>query len=121
MALQVIAESPDGYAKWEAGQRTAAKAPGNAQQQQGQRVFLRGTCPMCHTVSGTEANAQAGPDLTHLASRRTLAAGTIPNSRGHLAGWVLNPQAIKPGANMPPHSLPADDLNALLAYLQSLT
>ncbi|HEU0052867.1 MAG TPA: c-type cytochrome, partial [Longimicrobium sp.] len=60
------------------------------------------------------------PDLTHLASRRTLAAGTLPNTRGHLAGWVTDPQRIKPGTQMPANALPPADLRALLAYLESL-
>jgi cytochrome c oxidase subunit II len=60
------------------------------------------------------------PDLTHLASRRTLAAATWPNTRGHLGGWILDPQAAKPGSLMPPTLLPPDELHALLAYLESL-
>ncbi|HEX2091160.1 MAG TPA: c-type cytochrome, partial [Longimicrobiaceae bacterium] len=69
---------------------------------------------------GTPAASRVGPDLTHLASRGTIAAGTLPNTRGHLAGWVLDPQRIKPGARMPPNQLTPDELHALLSYLQSL-
>jgi cytochrome c oxidase subunit 2 len=61
-----------------------------------------------------------GPNLTHLASRRTIAAGTLPNTRGHLAGWIVDPQQIKPGVRMPPNALAPGDLQALLAYLESL-
>jgi cytochrome c oxidase subunit II len=61
-----------------------------------------------------------GPDLTHLASRRTIAAGTLPNSRGNLAGWIIDPQKIKPGTRMPPNQLKPADLQALLAYLETL-
>jgi len=62
-----------------------------------------------------------GPDLTHLASRRTLAAGTLPNTKGNLAGWIVDPQSIKPGVRMPANQLEGKDLQALLAYLRSLT
>ena len=71
-------------------------------------------------VSGTPAGARMGPDLTHIASRLTLAAGTLPNTRGHLAGWILDPQSIKPGALMPANRLSAADLQALLDYLEEL-
>ena len=75
---------------------------------------------MCHSVKGTPAGSRVGPDLTHLAGRLTLAAGTLPNTRGNLAGWIVDPQRIKPGVRMPPNALAPDDLQALLAYLESL-
>jgi cytochrome c oxidase subunit 2 len=75
---------------------------------------------MCHAIEGTTAGSHAGPDLTHLASRRTIAAGTLPNTRGALAGWIVDPQRIKPGTRMPPNYLKPQDLDALLTYLQSL-
>jgi cytochrome c oxidase subunit 2 len=75
---------------------------------------------MCHAIGGTLAGSRVGPDLTHLASRRTIAAGTLPNTRGNLAGWIVNPQAIKPGTRMPPNALEPDDLQALLTYLGTL-
>lgn len=71
----------------------------------GQRVFLEGPCALCHTIRGTQALATVGPDLTHLASREKLAAGTLSNNRGNLAGWILNPQNLKPGTQMPPTQL----------------
>jgi cytochrome c oxidase subunit 2 len=61
-----------------------------------------------------------GPNLTHVAGRRTIAAGTLPNVRGHLAGWIIDPQQIKPGADMPASAIEPDDLRAILAYLESL-
>ena len=61
-----------------------------------------------------------GPDLTHLGSRLTIAAGTLPNTRGNLAGWIVDPQSIKPGAEMPSNQISPDDLQALLAYLETL-
>jgi cytochrome c oxidase subunit 2 len=86
----------------------------------GREVFLAKPCASCHTIRGTGALGRTGPDLTHIASRKTLAAGTIPNTRGNLAGWILNPQNIKPGTKMPPTSLSSDELYELLAYLESL-
>ena len=86
----------------------------------GQQVFLHSTCSMCHTIQGTTAGGRVGPDLTHVASRDTLAAGTLPNTVGHLAGWIVDPQKIKPGVRMPQNSLSPDDLRGLLEYLESL-
>ncbi len=120
MDIRVIAEPPAQFAAWYEGQLRAAPAPADTVQQKGQQVFLSKGCVMCHTVRGTLANSRVGPDLTHLATRRTLAAGTLPNTRGHLAGWVVDPQRIKPGVRMPPNQLASDELHALLSYLQSL-
>jgi cytochrome c oxidase subunit II len=120
MALYVIAESPEQFNAWLAQQRGAAVQPTAESQQRGQQVFLNSPCIMCHTIKGTPASSHVGPDLTHLASRMTIAAGTVPNTRGHLAGWVVDSQGIKPGNQMPPNNLSSDDLMALLDYLQSL-
>ncbi|HEX3274140.1 MAG TPA: cytochrome c oxidase subunit II [Gemmatimonadales bacterium] len=120
MAFLVVAEPSDSFAGWLAGQRDTAATPADSLTRRGQEVFLGSACPMCHAVAGTPAGSRVGPDLTHLGSRRTLAAGTLPNTRGNLAGWIVNPQAIKPGAKMPPNALSPDDLQALLAYLETL-
>jgi cytochrome c oxidase subunit 2 len=101
-------------------QRAAAAHNKSTIALRGQKVFLEGPCAMCHTIRGTIALSRVGPDLTHLASRRMLAAGTMPNTRGNLAGWILNPQNIKPGSKMPPTLMSSDDLEALLAYLETL-
>jgi cytochrome c oxidase subunit II len=120
MGFLVIADRPDSFATWLASQRDTASTPTTELTQRGQEVFLASSCVMCHTISGTPAGSRIGPDLTHLASRRTIAAGTLPNTRGNLAGWILNPQRIKPGTRMPPNQLNPADLQALLAYLESL-
>lgn len=120
MALLVIAHEPAEYERWAESQRQRAREPQNDLEKRGQEVFLRSPCIMCHAIEGTLAQARMAPDLTHLASRTTLAAGTLPNTRGNLGGWILDPQAVKPGANMPPVSLSASDLHALLSYLESL-
>jgi cytochrome c oxidase subunit 2 len=120
MALKVIAESPEQFEAWRQAQRSSSLPPATDSQKRGQQVFLTTTCVMCHAVQGTQANAAVGPNLTHLASRSTIAAATLPNTRGHLGGWVVDAQAIKPGTVMPPNSLSSEDLQALLDYLQSL-
>ena len=120
MAFLVIAQPNDQYEKWADAQRRSPPAPSDPQAARGKQVFLTSTCAMCHAIRGTEAGGQKGPDLTHVASRRTLAAGTIPNTVGWLGGWIVDPQRIKPGVNMPQNSLPAEDFQALLAYLGTL-
>ena len=90
------------------------------EQRKGQEVFLSAPCPLCHTIQGTEANGKTGPDLTHFASRRSIGAGTVPNRRGFLAGWIVDAQHIKPGSNMPPILLEQGELQPLVAYLESL-
>ena len=77
-------------------------------------------CPLCHTISGTEASGKVAPDLTHFASRRSIAAASLPNRRGYLAAWIVDPQHIKPGNFMPPNLLEGEKLNSLLDYLESL-
>ena len=120
MAFLVIAEPPEVFSAWLEAQRSPAVAPGDALQQRGQEVFLSAACVLCHTIRGTPAGATAAPDLTHLASRQTLAAGTLYNTPGHLAGWIVDAQRLKPGNKMPPNSLTGSDLQALLAYLTNL-
>jgi len=120
MALHVVAESKADYQRWVDQQRGTAAIPTDSAARRGREIFLTGTCAMCHSIEGTSAGSHAGPDLTHLASRRTIAAGTLPNTRGALGGWVVDPQRIKPGVRMPPNMLKPQDLDALLTYLQSL-
>ncbi|MFL6687386.1 cytochrome c oxidase subunit II [Paraburkholderia graminis] len=120
MSFLVIAETPDKYAAWLAHQRQDAPPPSNELETRGEQIFLTHSCAMCHTVQGIGANAVLGPDLTHVASRQTLAAGTLPNTPGHLAGWIVDAQRIKPGTVMPPNPLAPDELHALLAYMATL-
>jgi cytochrome c oxidase subunit 2 len=86
----------------------------------GQQVFLTHACVMCHTIRGTSAGSRVGPDLTHVASRATIAAGMLPDTIGNLGGWILNAQALKPGCRMPPNQMSGSDLQDLLAYLETL-
>jgi len=120
MAFHVVAESPERYARWVSRQQQPAVSSTDSVASRGRELFLTGSCAMCHSIEGTSAGSHVGPDLTHVASRRTIAAGTLPNTRGALAGWIVDPQRIKPGTHMPPNHLKPQDLDALLTYLQSL-
>jgi cytochrome c oxidase subunit 2 len=120
MAFLVVAERPDSFASWLSRQRDTALTPTDSLARHGKDVFMASSCVMCHAISGTSAGSRIGPDLTHLASRRTLAAGTLANTRENLLGWIVDPQVIKPGARMPPNQLSGPDLLALIAYLETL-
>ena len=120
MRFTVIAHTPEEFEAWLAAARQPAHEPSDDTQKRGQQVFMNSTCIMCHTIGGTPAMGRTGPNLTHVASRQTLAAGAVPNRPGHLAGWIIDPQRIKPGTKMPQNSIPPDDLRALLEYLESL-
>lgn len=120
MAFTIVADPPAEYEAWAARQRQPAPPPMTDLQKAGQAVFMRSTCVMCHTIAGTEAGARLGPDLTHLASRGMIASGTLPNTPQYLAAWIVDPQRFKKGANMPPTPLSSTDLNALMAYLETL-
>ena len=77
-------------------------------------------CAACHTVRGTRANGLAGPDLSHVGTRRSLGAGILPNNRGTIAGWIAGSQAIKPANRMPDYrQFTAEELQALAAWLES--
>jgi cytochrome c oxidase subunit 2 len=120
MGLLVIAEPPETFAAWLEAQRRTPPPPTDPLPQRGQQVFLAGTCAMCHAIQGTSAFGRVAPDLTHIASRPTLAAATLPNRPGYRAGWIVDSQSLKPGNHMPPNPLNPPDLQALLAYLESL-
>jgi cytochrome c oxidase subunit 2 len=119
MRFTVVAESEAEFETWLADQRLPAIPPSTESQKRGQHVFLSASCVMCHTIQGTPASGMMGPDLTHVASRPRI--GTIlPNTRGHLAGWIADPQRIKPGVRMPLNTLEPEDLQVLVDYLESL-
>jgi cytochrome c oxidase subunit II len=120
MALAVVAEPADKGAAWLDAQRRPAAEPQDQIAKRGRDVFLSGPCVMCHSIRGTGAGGRTAPDLTHLGSRLTLAAGTVPNTPGHLAGWITDAQGIKPGNRMPTIGIGGEDLQALLKYLQTL-
>lgn len=118
MLLRVYADTPAEFAAWaEKQKKPAVEDPSVAE---GREVFLHSACVNCHTVSGTMANGRFGPDLTHLASRDTIAAGAIENNADNMKKWIDDPASLKPGALMPPMHLNEHDLNAVTAYMMSL-
>ena len=120
MALVVVAEGAEAFEAWRALQTRPASEPTTDLAKRGLEVVEKGTCGMCHAIAGTQASARHAPDLTHVASRQMLGAGVLPNTRSGRASWVLNAQVSKPGANMPPQPLASADLEAVLAYLDTL-
>jgi cytochrome c oxidase subunit 2 len=120
MRFLVVAEPLAQFQSWLEAQRQAAPAPDTAQARRGREVFESTTCVMCHTIRGTEAGARFGPELTHIAARQTIAAGTLPMSRASLTRWIGDPQSVKPGTRMPRHPFSDEDLSALVSYLETL-
>ncbi len=120
MGLLVIADPPKQYAAWYAARLRTPPPPVNPIEQRGRQVFESAPCALCHTIGGTTASGSLGPDLTHLGSRRTLAAAMLPNTAANLGAWIVDPQAVKPGNQMPANSLAPGDLQAVVAYLESL-
>ena len=120
MALVVVAEPSDDFERWLMGNRASAPPPVTPEQQRGKDVVEKGPCAMCHNITGTLAGGRSAPDLTHVASRSTIGAGSMPNTRGYLAGWIADPQHIKPGNRMPAPGLTGDELQAVVAYLETL-
>lgn len=120
MRLLIVAEPANQVTAWVANQQSVPAQPSDPLLFQGQQIFLGSACVYCHTIRGTVASGQIGPDLTHIASRRTIGAGLLHNNIGTLSGWTVNAQALKPGNQMPPMYLDAPSLRALVAYLESL-
>jgi cytochrome c oxidase subunit 2 len=120
MAVFVVAEEGDAFETWARSQRASSMPPDDADARAGQSVFLAKPCAACHTVRGTAATGTTGPDLTHVGSRLTIAAGLSDNTRGAVAAWIADPQTLKPGNNMPMVSLGSDELKQLSAYMVSL-
>jgi len=127
MGLDVVAQSPAAFEAWRQGQARPAAAPEGGPEVTGEEVFA-GHCAVCHGVRGMSLpvvrrpgeEGVPAPDLTHLMSRETLAAGTVPNTVGGLSGWIGNPQALKPGARMPKTYLSGQQLSAVVGYLETL-
>lgn len=118
MAFEVIAVEAADFARWAAAQAPPADIGGQAE---GLALFDRAGCGACHAIRGTRANGAYGPDLTHVASRRTLAAGILPNNRATLRAWIEDADALKPGARMPSYErLEPRELDALVRLLEGL-
>jgi cytochrome c oxidase subunit 2 len=120
MAMYVVAQSPTQYRSWLTNMSAPARNGAAAQAQAGEQLFMSRQCASCHRIAGTQAQGTVGPDLTHVATRSTLAGATIPNTREQLAAWIANPQAIKPGVRMPDLGLSRGEVNEIVAYLEGL-
>jgi len=120
MALDVVAESDEDFQAWLEAMRQTARDPPDGISRAGREIFMQARCPACHTIRGSDAGGQAGPDLTHIATRSTLGAGTLANTAENLATWIRDPHAVKPGSQMPPNPLPGQALPVLVAYLETL-
>jgi cytochrome c oxidase subunit II len=120
MGLTVVALPVPLFQTWLKAQTASATEPQEPERKKGAEIFASKACFMCHSIRGTRAGSRVGPDLTHFASRQSIAAATLPMSRGSIAAWVLDPQGIKPGTNMPNVSLAPDELDALVSYLEGL-
>jgi cytochrome c oxidase subunit II len=120
MSLKVFAQRPDQFRAWLAGQERPGATPQGAQAAAGQRLFMNAQCASCHTIAGTPAQGTVGPNLTHVASRTSLASDEIPNTPKWLAAWIRSPQKIKPGDRMPDLGLSEPQIAQLVAYLEQL-
>lgn len=119
MGFVVIAHEREAFERLMAARRAREAGPPPAGDLRGAELFASAGCAACHRIAGTDANGLAGPDLTHIGSRKTLGAGILPNNRGTLMGWIGNSQAIKPNNRMPPYTmLSAAELRAITAYLE---
>jgi cytochrome c oxidase subunit 2 len=122
MALYVIAQPMPAFKAWLSDMSAPARKPAGAAAVLGEHLFMADQCASCHTISGTAASyATVGPNLTHLATRTSLAAATIPNTPSDLEQWIVNPQSIKPGARMPDLGLSRAAARQIVAYLDSLS
>jgi cytochrome c oxidase subunit II len=119
MLLSVFADPPAAFDAWRADQLRDAPTPATQEASLGERGFI-GHCAACHTVRGTVAEGKLGPDLTHLMSRSTIAAGVLPNNPGYLSGWIADPQSVKPGSLMPDPDLSGPELASIRSFLVTL-
>ncbi len=120
MALDIVVQPPEEFDAWLDARRRPAPAPATASATRGRQLVEDGSCALCHRIAGTSAGGRTAPDLSHVASRLTLGAGTIPNRRDALIDWLENPQRVKPGNRMPPPGLSRADLDDVVAYMETL-
>lgn len=130
MRLRLIVDTPADFDKWVRAQQQPAPASTDAAAKQGQAVFMRSACVACHTIAGTTAQGKVGPDLSHIGSRTTIAAGVLDNTPANMKRWIEDPAAVKPGIAPPlrpgyfmpafKDTLKSEDLDALVAYLETL-
>ena len=118
--MKVFVDSPGEFRTWLADMSGPAAPPVTPAQKAGQKAFLSNACASCHQIRGTPAHGVIGPDLTHMATRSTLASLTIPNNEAEISAWVADPQHIKPGNRMPGLNLSASNYLNIVKYLESL-
>jgi cytochrome c oxidase subunit 2 len=120
MALDVTVESAAAFNSWRMAQLAPPSAPATPLAQAGFAYVTTRECASCHAIAGTPASGQVAPDLSHVAGRRSIGAGTLPMSHANLAAWIADPQRFKPGNNMPAVQLSSEQLAAVTAYLETL-
>jgi cytochrome c oxidase subunit 2 len=120
MIFSIVAQTPSDFQAWMQREQGPPAAPTDPVAMRGMQVFEEAPCAACHTIRGSTATGTIGPDLSDFGGRLSIGAGALPNTRGGLAGWIVNSQTIKPGNLMPPMQLDPDELQALISYLESL-
>lgn len=121
MRIVVVAEEPAQFEEWQKAQLKVAQNPPNDVTARGRELFRTETCVNCHAINGVPgANVRVAPDLTHVASRRQLGSGIMPNTPENMRRWITNPQAVKPGALMPDFNLTNEEVDELSEYLSTL-
>jgi cytochrome c oxidase subunit 2 len=120
MRFTVVAQSPADFAAWQQAQLLPSTPPTSAQALQGQQLYMQMSCVSCHTIAGTPSQARVGPDLTHLASRAQIGSGILDDTPDNLQSWLRDPQAVKPGVEMPNFGFTPAQVSALAAYLETL-
>jgi cytochrome c oxidase subunit 2 len=121
MIFYIVAQTPTDFQAWVQRETSPLSAPVDDMVRRGLEAFQNEPCAACHTIRGTSAAGTIGPDLSDFGGRLSIGAGAVPNTRGNLGGWLVNSQTIKPGNLMPPIQLDPDELQAVIAYLESLT
>jgi cytochrome c oxidase subunit II len=119
MRFEIVVQNHVAFDDWRANQAGGPHIPKTESARQGESIYTTSACTTCHTISGYSAG-YIGPNLTHFGSRATFAGNTLPNTPENVAAWITNPEALKPGAQMPPLGLRGEELNELVAYLESL-
>ena len=120
MALSIVAEAEPAYDAWLMSAKAPAVHAAAESANAGLALFMNHSCASCHSIRGTPATGSLGPDLTHVGSRSTLAGGALPNTVGYLAGWISNPDRLKPGTKMPAIPMDGASLQAVVRYLEAL-
>lgn len=120
MAFYVVAQSPSEFDQWLEKQAEPAEDPESTSEFDGYEIFMSSSCAGCHTIRGTPANGELAPDLTHVASRDTIAGGILRATRSNITGFISDPHRYKPGVTMPPTELTDSEIESVVDYLEGL-